>query len=331
MERATMTLIPALDTLRSRRLKPEQRSVSDSCLEEEIQRRRWYHRMDLGNGVVTPGFPWEWIWNNARRVRERVEYADKSVLDLGSWDGLWAFEAEALGAALVVATDCMNSWQTPPHQGMENLLLVREALYSRVIPLWNVSPVRLRERLDNLLYSHPKLEHGFDIVQHLGLLYHLRDPMLSLAQARSVMREGGILLLETAVHRSQDTAAMYFNFGPDPFYDDYTTWWVPTLSCLREMLRASLFEVDPDSVTAPFDENPTVCRTAMIATAVAPRDNAAHRYNLDPAYGHGFGGQLIATLPFDSSAASRRAAEDADAAKERKTPAWRDAYDPNRR
>ena len=114
--------------------------------------------MDLGRGVVTPGFPWEAFWNNTRKVRDAIDYRDKSVLDLGSWDGMWAFEAEMLGAALTVATDCMNYWQIPWHHGMNNLLLVREAIFSEVIPLWNVPPSDIRARLDYVIYSHPPIE-----------------------------------------------------------------------------------------------------------------------------------------------------------------------------
>jgi tRNA (mo5U34)-methyltransferase len=91
--------------------------------------------MDLGNGVTTPGFPWEILWDNARQARKAVDSTGKTVLDLGSWDGMWAFEAEMLGAAFVFAIDCMNYWQTPWHQGMDNLLLVREAIFSKVVPL----------------------------------------------------------------------------------------------------------------------------------------------------------------------------------------------------
>ncbi|MEI9997909.1 MAG: hypothetical protein WDO13_01425 [Verrucomicrobiota bacterium] len=36
-------------------------------------------------------------------------------------------------------------------------------------------------------------------MQHFGLFYHLRDPMLSLAQTRSVMKDGGTLLLGNRV------------------------------------------------------------------------------------------------------------------------------------
>jgi hypothetical protein len=151
-----MSLVPGLDIRRSERLRPEHRAVMDTVLKEEIAKRRWYHRMDLGNGVTTPGHPWEWLWEITRGARNAIDYKNKTVLDLGSWDGMWAFEAEMLGAALAVATDCMNTWQSPWHQGMNNLLLVREAIFSRVVPLFNVSPYFLRERLDNVsFFSSP--------------------------------------------------------------------------------------------------------------------------------------------------------------------------------
>jgi tRNA (mo5U34)-methyltransferase len=285
-----MSLIPKLDGRRSERLRPEQRTVMDEVLRGEIPRRKWYHRMDLGNSIVTPGFAWEDLWNNTRDVRAAIDYVGKAVLDLGSWDGLWAFEAEALGASLVVATDCNNTWQSPIHYGMNNLLLVREALFSQVVPLWNVSPTVLRERLDNLLYSHPLLRDGFDIIQHLGLLYHLRDPMLSLAQCRSIIRDDGTLLVETAFDGS-DSVSMQLNVE-NRIYDDHTTWWAPTLACLEGMLRMAFFAIDQSSVKILRADAP-IARVSFRATPVPPSDSVADRYNLDPSYGHGFGPQLI--------------------------------------
>ncbi len=294
-----MSLIPKLDTRRSERL--SDRALMDAFLKEEISRRKWYHRMDLGNGVTTPGFQYDSIWDNARQARSAIDYKGKTVLDLGSWDGMWAFEAEMLGAAFVVATDCLNQWQLWWHHGMNNLILVREAIFSQVVPLWNISPYVLRDRLDNMLYSHPLLKGGFDIVQHLGLLYHLRDPLLSLAQSRSVIKEGGTLLIETAIDHVESSVSMRFNFGSDAFYkEDFTTWWAPTLPCLREILRMSYFEMDEDSVLLLSQESGAVGRVALRATAVLPaQSNPAVRYNLDPAVGHGFGEHLIGRLPLE--------------------------------
>ncbi len=310
-----MDLVPRLDRRRSQRLTQTEREISDTCLKKEIARRPWYHRMDLGNGVVTPGLAWEAMWDNTRLVRSTMDYVNTSVLDLASWDGMFAFEAEALGAAVVVAVDCMNYWQIPWHHGMNNLLLVREALFSEVIPFWNIASANLRDRLDAMLYSHPRLKDGFDIVQHLGLLYHLRDPLLSLAQARSVLRDSGTLLLETAIHSADTSCAMHFNAGGKAIYDDFTTWWAPTSSCLREMLRASLFEIEEERVLSSGEGSGLLRRIARLgkmtspirriavrARAVAPRTGVGERYLLDPAFRHGFGERLIGRVPYNDPA-----------------------------
>ena len=79
-----MDLIPKLDLRRTERLRLDQRTVMDDFLRDEIPRRKWYHRMDLGNGILTPGFAWEELWNNTRQARSTLDYAGKAVLDLGT-------------------------------------------------------------------------------------------------------------------------------------------------------------------------------------------------------------------------------------------------------
>ena len=260
-------------------------------LQREIAARSWYHRIDMGNGLHTPGRPYDPLWDAIRACREGIDYRGRSVLDLASWDGLWAFEAEARGASPVIATDCANLWHGPAHAGMDNLMFVREVLDSRVIPLWNVPPYELTSNLAPIIYSNPATVGGVDVVQHLGLLYHLRDPMRSLAQARAVLKTGGRLLLETAVYRS-DTCAMFFNRDWKDLYEDTSTWWAPTLSCLLEMLRTSLFDVDEGSIRHVDTGHEKVGRLALSATAHAPHD-AVDRYIVDPAFGQGFGDRLI--------------------------------------
>jgi hypothetical protein len=91
------------------RLSAAELEVADRLLSDEIGRRRWYHTMDLGNGIVTPGrSDFTPQWDNIRGARDHLDYQGKTVLALGSWDGMWAFEAEALGASLIVATDCQT-------------------------------------------------------------------------------------------------------------------------------------------------------------------------------------------------------------------------------
>lgn len=244
-------------------------------LEEEIAKYRWYHKIDLGNGVVTPGHDFDSLWNMIRETRKYLDYREKKVLDLGSVDGMWAFEAEKLGAELVVATDVYYE------QVYERFLFCREVLGSKVIPYYNVSVYNLWERLDVFLQEHwesqKPYDRLFDIVQHLGILYHLRDPMLSLAQARSVLRTGGYLLVETAAITDEKASFMLFNGIPPEqrIYPDITTWWAPTIPCLKEMLRATLFEPTDETIHVleqRKDQPFVVARACLVAKAISAED-----------------------------------------------------------
>ena len=244
-------------------------------IRKQMERFRvWYHKIDLGNGLVTPGRDYDPLWDNIRASRNCLDYKGKNVLDLGSWDGMWAFEAEKLGANIVVATDCR-------YEAYDNLLFCKNVLKSKVMPLYNVSPYCLTERLDvffqeNWLDQKP-YERMFDIVQHLGLLYHVRDPMTTLSQSRSCLRTGGYLLVETGAVVNDDSSYMLFNGVPPDkqrIYDDVTTWWAPTINCLKEMLRASLFEPIEASIqimdkNIPATPEKFVSRVCMVAKAVS--------------------------------------------------------------
>ncbi len=111
--------------------------ASPEEMAEEIKKFRfWYHKIDLGNGVITPGLDLDQQWNMTRETRDTLDYKGKNVLDIASFDGMWAFEAEKLGASLVVATDCY-------YETYKNFLFCRNALNSRVIPYYNISPYDL--------------------------------------------------------------------------------------------------------------------------------------------------------------------------------------------
>jgi hypothetical protein len=59
----------------------------------------WYHQIDLGHGVITPGSD-----NTLERIAMiglPTDLRHKSVLDIGAWDGAFSFEAEWRGAARV--------------------------------------------------------------------------------------------------------------------------------------------------------------------------------------------------------------------------------------
>jgi SAM-dependent methyltransferase len=233
----------------------------------------WYHKIELAPGIVTPGFELDDLWNHLRRVRDRVDYKDKSVLDISSFDGMFVFEAERLGAQNVIATDCQ-------YKSFNNFLFCREVLGSKALPFYNVSPYNLVDRLDVVLdenYETGKPDaRKFDIVQHFGLLYHLRDPMMSLAQARSVLKPGGTLIVETDAVIGEQDSFLLSNGLPKNVRvrDNYSVWWEPTKRCLIEMLEASMFTVDEASYSEFVYEVPAAETGRMTNVAGAPADFA---------------------------------------------------------
>ena len=72
---------------------------------DEVQARvnaiPWYHSIDLGHGVITPG--------DSKTVPltpdQLPDFSGRSVLDIGAWDGYYSCLAERLGASRVVALD----------------------------------------------------------------------------------------------------------------------------------------------------------------------------------------------------------------------------------
>lgn len=215
----------------------------ENAVKDKIENYSWYHSIELLPGVFTKGFEFDRVWDIVRQARTHINYKDKSVLDLGSWDGMWAFEAEQLGGKEVVATDIwpvQGGGSSLGDNNLEKFLFCREVLKSEVVPYYNVSVYELTTRLNAHLWGN----RGFDVVQHLGLLYHLRDPMAALIETRRVMKRGGYLLIETAIV-DDDRSFMLFNHTSTGmnFYNDPTSWWACTPSCLEHMLRTSLFKV----------------------------------------------------------------------------------------
>jgi tRNA (mo5U34)-methyltransferase len=187
---------------------------------------RWYHTIDLGGGVVTSG-----VDDSPQRLARLdlpPSFAGLSVLDVGAWDGFFSFECERRGASRVVASD-YYSWHTDGWGTKHGFQLAREALSSRVedvdIDVMDLSPERVGT---------------FDVVLFLGVLYHLRHPLLALERVASVTRR--LLILETVVDMvgfRRPAMAFYPNreLNKDP-----TNWWGPNIPAVRGMLQTVGFD-----------------------------------------------------------------------------------------
>ena len=227
-------------------------------LQERIKEKQWYHSIKLGD-ITTPGLPFDDLWNLIRTNLNTLDYNNKRVLDLASWDGMWAFEAEQRGAGYVAATDLH------PY-ALDNFLLCREALNSKVQPFYNASVYDIAKRIEPVFYE--KNEHNllFDIVQNLGMMYHLKDPMYALASCRTVIKNGGTMVIETAIIPNDDKSYMMLNGPSTRLYKDPTTYWVPTLPCLKEMLTLNFFRPIDESLLILEQDN--MARACMLAEAI---------------------------------------------------------------
>jgi tRNA (mo5U34)-methyltransferase len=195
-------------------------------LKREVARIKWYHQIDLRNGIVTPG-----IDNSMRKLR-RLHLPEclegKTILDIGAWNGFFSFEAERRGAKRVLATDhfCWNGEGWGTKEGFE---LARRVLDSRVEDL----------EIDVLDLS-PDRVGTFDIVLFLGVLYHMRHPLLALEKVASVTKECAIIeTVSDFVWCRRPVIPFYLN---DELNRDPTNWCAPNPPGVVALLMAAGFK-----------------------------------------------------------------------------------------
>lgn len=195
---------------------------------ERMQKLRWFHSLDLGDEVVTPGL----------KPRERLEFqaehvfkhsvSGMSVLDIGCWDGFFSFEARRRGARRVLATD-RYVWDGPGWGDKQAFELARECIAPdvevRVIDFDDMSPGTVG---------------SFDTVLFLGVLYHLKHPYAAIQRAASMADK--VLVVETHVDvrlPDEPPAMVFYPFNE--LNKDPSNWWGPNASCVSAMLQTCGF------------------------------------------------------------------------------------------
>jgi tRNA (mo5U34)-methyltransferase len=179
----------------------------------------WWHQIELPDGSVTPG---------PDRSAEKLaalhlpDITGKTVLDVGAYDGYFSFAAERLGASRVVAVDT-HSWNRRPG-GKDGFEYAKNALAS------GVEDIELE-----VLDISPETVGEFDVVLFLGVLYHMRHPLLALERMASVTKE--LLVVETLADMTflRSPAAAFY---PGKLLTDDTNWWGPNRAALMGMLHS---------------------------------------------------------------------------------------------
>jgi hypothetical protein len=111
-------------------------------------------------------------------------------------------------------------------------------------------------------------EHPFDLAVFSGVLYHMFDPLGGLLRTRSMVRDCGLVIVETSALMN-DVMAIFFNAEawiiPPPNY------FVPYLACLEYLLR--LCRLTPlDFVHLPSGSvllHPDHCRICVVCRVVS--------------------------------------------------------------
>ncbi|MFD9888597.1 DUF1698 domain-containing protein [Amycolatopsis sp. NPDC059027] len=221
----------------------------------------WFHSVDVGEGVVTPGAkPADFSvkeWNSW----QVPDLTGRTVLDIGAWDGRYSFAAEEAGAEKVVALDHYTwsidfpTYYAAIHGMRERGEHVPDAI--DVPGAWRPDTLpgktgfdtarRLRDsKVEDIVldFSHDDVTSvgQYDVVFFAGVLYHLVDPIGALRQLYKVTGEMAIVSthgVQIAGFEDREFAQFY---PFDGFRGDPTNWWVPNMKCLTGWCQAAGFD-----------------------------------------------------------------------------------------
>ncbi len=259
----------------------DQRGARADTLRDEVETLApWFHNIDLGHGVHTA--PDHFLGDYPRFKFERFAHAlpedltGKSVLDIGCNAGFYALEMKRRGASRVIGIDSDERY-------LAQARLAARALGSDDVEFRKLS-----------VYDVARLGEHFDLVIFMGVLYHLRHPLLALDLIREHVA-GDMLLFQTMQRGTEavaDVPADYpfhvpGTFDPPDYFDapgypkmhfiereyahDWSNWWAPNRACSEAMLRAAGFSIDSRPEAEVY-----LCRVAPIPYADASERMAVY-------------------------------------------------------
>jgi tRNA (mo5U34)-methyltransferase len=280
---------------------PSPADRSDDDLARRVAARQWYHTIELAPGIVTPGY------FDTRPIVGRLPLPDRldgmRCLDIGTFDGFWAFELERRGAAEVLAADILDErrWDWPAvvdpadyaaitarKGGGDGFAIAAAALGSAV------------RRLDLSVYDLDPDVHGmFDLVYIGSLLLHLRDPIGALERVRAVTR-GQLVSVDAFSIPLTVSAPWRPTLRLEPGGRPY--WLKPSLAGLRELIIRAGFAIE--SGPAPFLMPPGLGHPRPQLRPYAVRTAAARNMLFCSRFGDPHAAVLARPLP--GAAAPRR-------------------------
>jgi tRNA (mo5U34)-methyltransferase len=198
----------------------------DSAAASEIRKQiaglealGWYHSIQLPGGQVIPGL------QSLGQLRKRIsqfpiprDLSGKRVLDIGAWDGWFSFEMERRGAA-VVAVD-----RTAQTRFLEAKRLLGSQVGYHIADVLNLTPAAIGT---------------FDIVLFLGVLYHVKHPVLALERVCALSRD--MVCVESFISEALSEIPLMEFYETTELCGQFDNWVGPNRACLLAMCRAAGF------------------------------------------------------------------------------------------
>lgn len=209
--------------------------------EDHFAATRWFHSIDFGefasSGRFRPGDPQNVTLYGTMDLIHHIDLAGVDVLDIGAVDGLISFGAVQLGARRVVATDSVIR---------DGFLLARDALGLEVE---YVPRVQIRDFVERFGRG------SFDLIVCSGVIYHMLNPASAFFECRKLLKEHGLLIVESAYEKQSDRAAIFVN-NEDELFAEPNTYSMPTRRAILGLMRLACLDVlavrtidGPDRIT----------------------------------------------------------------------------------
>lgn len=186
----------------------------------------WHQRFELAPEVFTRGAnDIGWLLQQSGLPED---LSDCKVLDIGTTNGGGAFLAERRGAARCLAVDIFDSTAF----GFADLAAALDSS---------------AEFLQCNVYDVPdRVDGAFDHVLFLGVLYHLRHPLLALDAVRHMLAPAGVAYIETAVCDGEVEPAgsgVVRYYRRDELGHDASNWFAPSVATLRDWCESAGLDV----------------------------------------------------------------------------------------
>jgi len=182
--------------------------MDEHSLRQKAEALTWYHTIDLGHNVITKG-----VVNTILRLPRYKLPENMSglrVLDIGANNGFFSIEASKRGAKVVAIDKWRDDGAAPRAQFDLACRATGANVEAHDLDVYDLSPDKFGV---------------FDATFFLGVLYHLKHPILALEKVASVTK--GTMILETHIDALDlDYPAAAYYTGSQINYDP-TNYWGP--------------------------------------------------------------------------------------------------------